>query len=243
MSLLATAACVLTGGLRAHADDVEPAPALEHDMALLLDRTRIANGVLPLARVDSLDRAASAHARDMATQRYMEHEAPDGSTPASRAADAGYETPRGSAWMVVEVISARGDPAEHAVNWWLGDGLHRRVVLRPTWREMGIGFAPGGPYGRFWVVLFGCRPNVLPPVMLDGMLSIPDETCSSSPDAFGRVESVRVAASAARLQQTDWEPYAPQREWPDAAAPIVQLRDASGRILEADAVSVEGGER
>src|SRR5689334_17316857 len=130
-----------------------PPPRTAQDqMAFLVDRARISAGVLPLARASQLDKAATAHAEDMAAQGYMEHEGLDGSTPASRAAASGYETPPGGAWLIVEVISARGDPPEDALGWWLSDGLHRRVVLRSTWREMGIGFAHGGPYGRFWVI-------------------------------------------------------------------------------------------
>jgi uncharacterized protein YkwD len=232
---LAATCCLALSTSSAAADEVEPPRAAENEMAVLLDRVRVANGLLPLARAKPLDTAAGAHARDMAAQGYMEHEAPDGSVPASRAADAGYRTPPGSAWLVVEVISARGDPPQHAVDWWLGDGLHRRVLLRNTWREMGVGFAAGGPYGRFWVVLFGCRPNVLPPVLLDGTLSIPDERCAVGPDTFGRVESVRAAETVTRLTESDWQPYMPQLAWPDAQPAHVQIRDTVGRVLEAAA--------
>jgi hypothetical protein len=205
----------------------------EDQMALLLDRTRASAGLLALARTPALDGAAVAHAQDMVARGYMDHDAPDGSTPASRAADNGYQTPPGGAWLVVEVISARGDPPDAAVNWWLGDGLHRRVVLRPTWREMGIGFAPGGPYGRFWVVLFGCRPNVLPPVLLDGLLTIPNETCGAGGDAFGQVQSIRAAESPERARALDWQAYEPLRPWPAGRPAHVQLRDDAGRVLEA----------
>ena len=165
--------------------------AREDQMALLVGRSRVDAGMLPLARSAALNRAAESHARDMVDQRYMEHEGLDGSTPASRAADQGYATPPGGAWLVVEVISAMGDAPDAAMGWWLGDGLHRRVVLRSYWREVGIGYAPGGPYGRFWVVLFGCRPNVLPPVLLDGMLAIPDEACGG---AAGRLRPRGIGA-------------------------------------------------
>jgi uncharacterized protein YkwD len=217
----------------ASADD--PDRAREDQMALLVARSRVEVGLLPLARSAALNRAATSHAHDMVAQRYMEHEGPDGSTPASRATGEGYATPPGSAWLVVEVISAQGDAPEAAVGWWLSDGLHRRVVLRSYWREMGIGYAPGGPYGRFWVVLFGCRPNVLPPVLLDGMLAIPDESCGAAPDTFGRVEAARAAPSADAVHALDWAPYAAERDWPAGQPAIVQLRDSAGRVLEATA--------
>jgi hypothetical protein len=100
---------------------------------------------------------------------------------------------------------------------------------------MGVGFAPGGPYGRFWVMLFGCRPNVLPPVLLDGMLTVPDEQCGRGPDAFGRVEAQRLAASTDAAVHADWEPYTPERAWPSGQPAAVELRDTSGKVIQATA--------
>jgi uncharacterized protein YkwD len=212
--------------------------AREDQLALLVDRARSNAGVLPVARAAELDQAAIAHANEMVAHGYMDHDAPDGSTPGSRAADAGYVTPPGGAWLVVEVISARGDQPEDALNWWLGDGLHRRVVLRSTWREMGIGFAPGGPYGRFWVMEFGCRPNVLPPVLLDGTLTVPDETCSTG--AFGPVQGMRIGETADNLQKADWQAYTPQGSWPAGKQALVEMRDAQGRDITAAASDPRG---
>jgi cysteine-rich secretory family protein len=212
----------------------------EDQLALLVDRARSNAGVLPLARAAELDHAAIAHANDMVVTGDMDHDAPDGSTPASRAADAGYRTPPGSAWLVVEVISARGDEPEDALDWWLGDSLHRRVLLRSTWREMGIGFAAGGPYGRFWVMEFGCRPDVLPPVFLDGTLTIPDENCGSSPSAFGSTQSIRIGETTDTLQKVDWEPYSPQRAWPAGKPAVVEARDAQGKDVTTAAADARG---
>jgi uncharacterized protein YkwD len=228
------------GARAAEPDPADPFHDREDQMAVMLGRARLEAGLLPLARSRALDRAAVLHAQDMAAEGYMEHEAPDGSTPGSRAAQAGYETPPGGAWLVVEAISARSDAPDGALGWWLSDGLHRRVVLRPTWREVGFGFAPGGPYGRFWVAVFGCRPNVLPPVLLDGVLATPDEACGRGGDAFGPVQSVRVAENSAAAQQVDWEPYTPQRPWPAGHAATVPMRDGAGHELEARAADPTG---
>ena len=222
------------------AASVDPFRAREDRLALLLGRARVSAGLLPLARSPALDRAAQAHAQDMVARGYMEHQALDGSTPSTRAAQEGYATPAGGAWLVVETISALGDEPERALGWWLSDGLHRRVVLRSNWREVGLGFAPGGPYGRFWVALFGCRPNVLPPVLLDGMLAIPDETCGRGAEAFGPVQAVRVAEASTTLQSQDWEPYAAQRNWPTGRTAVVALRDATGREIEVGAMDPTG---
>jgi hypothetical protein len=217
---------------------IDPLRPREDRLAVQLGRARVEAGLLPLARSAALDRAARAHAQDMAARGYMEHEGPDGSTPRTRAAAEGYETPAGSAWLVVETISARGDESEAALGWWLSDGVHRRVVLRTTWREMGVGFAPGGPYGRFWVALFGCRPNMLPPVLLDGILAIPDEQCSRG--AFGPVQAVRTAETRAQVHEAEWQPYTGQQPWPAGKPAVVELRDAQGTELSVPAADPTG---
>ena len=219
----------------------DPFREREDRLAVLLGRARLGAGLLPLARSPALDRAAIGHAQDMVAHGYMEHEGLDGSTPGSRAAQEGYETPAGSAWMVIETISAMGDEPEGPLGWWLGDGLHRRVLLRPGWRELGVGYAPGGPYGRFWVAEFGCRPNVLPPVLLDGVLAVPDEGCGpGGADTFGSVQSARAAETTAAVQGADWQPYAAQQAWPAGHPAIVDLRDAAGHQLEAHAADPTG---
>src|SRR6188472_4049996 len=103
--------------------DADPFRDREDRMALIVGRARVAAGLLPLARSRALDRAAVTHAQDMARSGYMEHDAPPG-----------------SAWLVVETISARSDDPDGALDWWLSDGLHRRVLLRTGWRELGLGY-------------------------------------------------------------------------------------------------------
>jgi hypothetical protein len=212
----------------------------EDRMALMVGRARVSAGLLPLARSPQLDKAAIAHAQDMAARGYMDHDAPDGSSPQSRAAVAGYNTPARSAWLVVEAISAISDDPESALGWWLSDSVHRRVLMHGFWREMGVGFVQGGPYGRFWVGEFGCRPNVLPPVLLDGMLDIPTESCATASDAFGPVQSVRVGDSSAAAQGQDWSAYTAQQPWPGGHPAVVDMRDASGQQLEAHAADPTG---
>ena len=133
----------------------------EQRIVQLINQARVAQGLGMLALTPELNAAAKAHAQDMANKGYMEHEGLDGSTPQSRAIRHGYAAPANSAWLVLEVISAR-QTAEAAANWLLSDRLHRGVLLRGYWREMGAAYVEGGPYGQFWVVEFGCRPNVLP---------------------------------------------------------------------------------
>lgn len=145
-------------------------PGSADQLAVLVNRARVAAGRTPLGRSHELDRAAMAHSRDMVDNRFLEHEGSDGSTPQQRAERAGYRVPPNTGWIVVEVISAISDDPVGPLEWWLHESpaVHGRVLMDPRWREMGVGYAAGGEYGSYWTLLVGCRPGVLPVVMVDG---------------------------------------------------------------------------
>jgi uncharacterized protein YkwD len=155
------------------------AQAKTEELALLLNRARIAAGVRPLLRNAPLDTAARLHSRDMAEQGYLDHTAMDGSEPMDRAIRHGYNALPGTGWIVVEVISAISAEPVGPLNWWLqvSPAVHGRVLKNPRWREMGLGYAAGGPYGNYWTVLVGCQPDILPAVLVDGQLFQHSEDC------------------------------------------------------------------
>lgn len=203
-------------------------------MAALVNEARIAQGLNPLAISRELTAAAEAHGRDMATHGYMEHEGRDGSSPQQRAIRHGYTVPARSAWIVIEVISARGT-AEAAANWLLTDPLHRGVMLRPYFREMGVSYVQGGPYGQFWTIDFGCRPNVLPvlaePTAAGVSLNLTNEDCApgGSSDVIGKATQVMVS-DRSDFAGAAWEPFVRTKTIAPSGPDVhVKLRDASGR--------------
>jgi hypothetical protein len=201
----------------------------------LINQARIAQGLTPLAITPELNASAKAHAADMAQNGYMEHEGRDGSTPQTRARAAGYMAPASSAWLVLEVISAR-QTAEAAANWLLSDALHRGVLLRGYWREMGAAYVEGGPYGQFWDVEFGCRPNVLPVVTepnANGGVTVrlSNENCTptGTTDAIGKATQVMVSDKP-DFDGATWEPFVATKVVNGAGANVfVKYRDAQGR--------------
>lgn len=172
-ALALSAACLLVPA--AHADD--PTSARTATVIDLINRARVGAGLPPVAVSLELSAAAGGHSSDMVEHNYLDHTGSDGSEPQDRADKAGYHVPPQTGWIVVEVISAiSGDPAG-PVNWWLSDTLHRRVLMNPRWREIGVGYAQGGDYGNYWTADVGCRPGVLPSVTLDGVSYTTTEAC------------------------------------------------------------------
>ncbi len=178
----------------AHAED------RTDQLGTLINRARVDRGVLPLARNAALDQAATAHSKDMVEHNYLDHTGADGSEPQQRADRAGYHVPPHSAWIVVEVISAISDEPAGPLDWWLNQSpeVHGKVLTDPRWREMGVGYADGGEYGHYWTVLVGCRPGVLPTVVLDGKTYEHSERC-------GDPESVSPSLTVQALPGGDFE--------------------------------------
>jgi uncharacterized protein YkwD len=114
-----------------------------HTIVCLINAQRARHGLPRLNPRGDLARAARRHARDMVRRGYFDHRSPGGSSPASRAADAGYH-----AVTIAENLAfgagSWGTPAG-TVAQWLGSPPHRRALLSPRLRDIGIGVAGGCP--------------------------------------------------------------------------------------------------
>ena len=227
-----------TGTPTATPPGLPAASSAERRMFEMLNAERVRQGLTPVAWSYELAMAAGLHSAEMAANGYLDHDGLDGSSPQQRAARQGYIVPPGTGWMVIEAISAL--PLESAFNWLLADGVHRRVLLRPTWREGGIGYASGGRYGHYWTLDFGCRPNVLPAfanASADGQslaLTFTNENCApygGGPDQMGRASELMLSAHR-DFRDGVWEPFvdAKQIARPAGRDLNVRLRDASGRL-------------
>ncbi len=140
-----TPACAAT-------DDLAKAAA----MLAALNTYRADNNLPPLPVNDKLSQAAQRHAYDMACNRMFYHDGSDGSTPASRVADAGYQAVR-----VSENVYGSYPPlsGQEVVTWWATDPvdpLHNQNLLTTQYPEIGIGYAFFDNYG-YYVIVFA-RP-------------------------------------------------------------------------------------
>lgn len=113
-------------------------------------------GLPPLAPSPLLDRVSQEHAEDMLRRSYSGHRTPEGLGPSERARADGY--PYGIGENIVEQRFS----AKEALDAWLNSPGHRRNILDPTCRELGLGLAVGegydaapGGYRVVWVQSFG----------------------------------------------------------------------------------------
>ncbi|MCC7105171.1 MAG: CAP domain-containing protein [Chloroflexi bacterium] len=214
------------------------ADSVEARMLAGINAERLDQGLVPVAWSPELAEAARRHSADMAVNGYLDHEGLDGSSPADRAAQQGYIVPSGTGWLVIEAISAM-PTMDSALNWLLTDGLHRRVLLRPYFREVGIGHVAGGPYGHYWTLDFGCRPNVLPVFPSPGSapnsvaLSFSNEDCApygGGPSRMGHATQMMLGPRD-DLRRGVWEPYVTAKEVPRPknGELLAVLRDDQGR--------------
>jgi uncharacterized protein YkwD len=126
-----------------HATDVGVGRRQEHTILCLVNAARRRAGVARLSRNGRLARAAERHARDMTRRDFFQHVTPDGVTPMARARRAGYD-----ASMLAENLAfgtgSWSTPAG-TVAQWLDSPGHRRAMLAPGVREIGVGAVSGSP--------------------------------------------------------------------------------------------------
>ncbi|MGN6187650.1 MAG: CAP domain-containing protein, partial [Conexibacter sp.] len=117
----------------------------------LMNRARARYGLPPLHTNRCLHRVAARHAHDMVNRHYFAHITPNGWSPGARARASGY-VPRRAAWLVGENI-AWGVAAAARPSWvmraWMHSPPHRRNILSPHFRDVGIGVARGVPVRGF----------------------------------------------------------------------------------------------
>jgi uncharacterized protein YkwD len=135
--------------------DAQQAPAPDRQgravaaVACLVNAERERRGLRTLAEHPQLEAAGEAHTRDMVRQGFFAHTSPDGVTMVDRLRASGFIRDEES-WSVGETLAwGREERARPAaiVAAWLDSPSHRRVLLNPRYRRLGIGLAVGLPAG------------------------------------------------------------------------------------------------
>jgi uncharacterized protein YkwD len=131
-----------------------------------LNRLRVSHGLRPLRTSPLLARAARAHARALALAGDFQHEWPDG-RPFGKWILGYYPLRTYGYWSSGENLlwTAGVLTAPTAIRLWLASPEHRRNMLDPRWREIGVGVVhadgAGGAFAGYNIDLaateFGAR--------------------------------------------------------------------------------------
>jgi len=142
-------ACVGGGGPGAPVT-MDPSASLD----TLLNAHRAQRGLGRLSSDARLNRAAAAHARDLAGHNRLGHTGSDGSSHIARAERAGY-----GPFVAENVAAGQKSPAEVMQAWLSSSGHRRNMELSPA-SHYGFAHAtaPGTKYRHFWVLVVG-RPQ------------------------------------------------------------------------------------
>lgn len=125
------------------------------EMLARVNAARRKAGVAPLRASADLDQAAQRHAEDMLARGYFAHQSPERKSVRERAQAAGYD------WRTIgENIAENQFSVDEVMETWLRSPGHRRNILSPDFKELGVGLArgrSGSAYRVTWVQAFGAR--------------------------------------------------------------------------------------
>ncbi len=131
----------------------------------LLNEERSARGLAPLKAHKKLEKAAFRFSKEMVSKRFFDHVSPSGSTLTTRIKKVKY-TKGARSWSIGENIAwGTGSQAtpERIVDAWMNSPGHKRNILDPRFREIGVGIVQGAPVataakvGATYTTNFGFR--------------------------------------------------------------------------------------
>jgi uncharacterized protein YkwD len=137
----------------------QPVGDLAAEAVKVLNDYRVSVGKAPFKVNPNLSAAAASYAKLMADRSWFNcgcdpHDGPDGSSPQSRVAAAGYT----GRWRG-EALAGGQKSAQEAINTWLNSPSHAAIVLDTVGTEVGIGlyYKPGDIFGYYWVLSTGIQ--------------------------------------------------------------------------------------
>jgi len=134
---------------------------VRQEMLARVNEARKSAGAPPLTLEPRLEQAAQAHAQDMLARTFYAHRTPEGKMPRDRAEAVGYD-----GRLIAENIAAGSLSVDTVLSGWLLSSGHRRNLLDPALRHLGVGLAVGPfehRYRTLWVQLFGVPQTPIAP--------------------------------------------------------------------------------
>ena len=111
----------------------------------MVNQQRANNGLAALISDPTLDRAAQAWAEHLAATTSFEHSSSQWRS----------DMISGAGWVYSgENIAGGQRSASQVMSDWMQSDGHRANILGSSYTGVGVGYAEGGPYGRYWVQIF-----------------------------------------------------------------------------------------
>ncbi|GMU52111.1 MAG: hypothetical protein AMXMBFR33_12570 [Candidatus Xenobia bacterium] len=137
--------------------DTYPPAQIEAEIVELANQERTAKNLPPLQVVDQLSVAARLHSQEMLDKDYFDHDSPTAglTTPAERVKAAGVSVRTvGENLYECEGYRAKDVPAR-TVQAWMNSEVHRKNLLDPDFRCVGVGISVQGKHVVVTQVLSG----------------------------------------------------------------------------------------
>jgi len=213
----------------------------------LTNQERSKAGLTLLQWNDVLAATATDYARDLVSRHYFSHTSLEGTMPWDRAKAHGYPAYSWGSCYVGENLAQGFATPEEAMQGWMNSESHKANLLKPEYRELGVGVVADSNGRKTWVQNFGSRPGVLPVVIDDGSdaTDSPLVTLSISSEEVSSVGSLgkplqMLVSNRADFGDATWIPYTKTLPWtlepvPGPERVYVRLRDARGTVLDSTA--------
>lgn len=115
----------------------------------LTNAERSKRNIPPLKWNEQLANLGQQHCDDMIKRDFFSHNNPDGETPFDRMKKAGI-----AYWVAGENIAAGQYSPEAVIESWMNSAGHRKNILNPDFKSLGVGVVRGGHYGVYWAQEF-----------------------------------------------------------------------------------------
>lgn len=124
-----------------------PLANVERATRCLINKRRGRHGLRSLDRSDKLDESAGRHSNDMEKHNYFSHTSRNGDSLLARVRGTGYLR-RSDDWSLGENIAwhkKRRSKPKAIVDAWMESSSHRSLILRSSFRDVGVGIVRGAP--------------------------------------------------------------------------------------------------
>jgi uncharacterized protein YkwD len=174
----------------------------------LTNAERARRNLPPLRINQQLNAAADWMAHDLAKRRALSHTDTQGRDIVRRITDNGYDNYN---YLGENIAKHSRDPAKVVAAWMNSPG-HRANILNPNFREIGVGYAPGGSqWENYWAQNFGAQFDRYPVVINNESAQTRSPSVKLFIHGEGWAKEMRLSNDG--TQWTPWQRFRSRMDW------------------------------